>query len=67
MAYWDIKEDTEKVKALHALILEECKRQSFNRHEFSRLCYLLEKSASRRSGMLLNEPFIPPAGIQELL
>ncbi|MBR2518353.1 MAG: hypothetical protein IKE46_00985 [Selenomonadaceae bacterium] len=67
MTRWEVKADEEKVKALHVRILEECKRQGFTRHEFSRLRYLLEKSDSRRGGMLLNEPIIPPEGVQELL
>lgn len=67
MRNWKVKCDEGKVKALHVHILEECKRQSFNRNEFSRLRCLLEKSDSDRASMLLNEPIIPPEGIQELL
>ena len=67
MKNWKVKCDEEKVKALREHILEECKRQSFTRHEFSRLRYLLEKSDSDRGSMLLNEPIIPSEGIQELL
>ena len=67
MTRWEVTADEGKVKALHVRILEECKRQGFTRHEFSRLRYLLEKSDSRRGGMLLDEQIIPPEGIQELL
>lgn len=67
MTRWEVKADEEKVKALHVRILEECERQGFTRHEFSRLRYLLEKSGAHRGGMLLNEPIIPPEGVQELL
>lgn len=67
MRNWNVKCDEDKVKALLVRILEECERQSFTRYEFSRLCYLLEKSDSQRGNMLQNEPIIPPEGIQELL
>ena len=67
MRRWKVKCDEEKVKALRVHILEECERQGFTRHEFSRLLYLLEKSDSERGGMFWNEPIIPPEGIQELL
>lgn len=67
MGNWDSKCDDDKVKALRVHILEECKRQGFTRSEFSRLRYLLEKADSDRSSMFLDEPIIPPEGIQELL
>lgn len=67
MKKWKVKYDEYKVKALREHILEECERQSFTRHEFSRLLYLLEKSDSDRGSMLLDEPIIPLKGIQELL
>lgn len=67
MQTWNVKCDEDKVKALRVHILEECERQSFTRHEFSRLRYLLEKSDSQRGNMLQNEPIIPHEGIQELL
>lgn len=67
MRNWNVKCDDDKIKALRVHILEECKRQGFTRHEFSRLRYLLEKADSDRSSMFLDEPIIPPEGIQELL
>lgn len=67
MQTWNVKCDEDKVKALRVHILVECERQSFTRYEFSRLCYLLEKSDSQRGNMLQNEPIIPHEGIQELL
>lgn len=67
MGSWKLKRDEAKVKALHVHILEECERQGFTRHEFNQLCRLLERSDSKRGGMLLDEAIIPPEGIQELL
>ena len=67
MRTWNVKCDDDKVKALRVHILEECERQGFTLHEFSRLRYLLEKSDSDRSSMFRDEPIIPPEGIQKLL
>ncbi len=57
MKKWKVKYDEYKVKALREHILEECERQSFTRHEFSRLLYLLEKSDSDRGSIFRSKVF----------